>query len=326
MPNRRARAHGRALLAAVALLLAGCGDDDQAAAPSPTSTPTPTPTALPGGDLVRCQSPEGFSLARPRSWSVNEGDVVPPCSRLHPERFEVPEGTDERVAAISVSVDPVPFSRVATADRGRDGARAVTTIDGRQAVRLAYESRGRGLWPEGTPITQYAIDLAPAEETLLIDTIGLDGFDYERNQRVLDRIVRTIEVTRGDAPADEGIVARYGGGGGGLTVTSGVRGSQVCLRIPPGGEWICTDEPAADQLHTIQLTDLEPVLAGVAGSNVFRVTAERRGGGRSSFLPAPIEGTDARGLGFTFPLGDVERLRLFDVTGAELRTIEPGGP
>lgn len=83
--------------------------------------------------------------------------------------------------------------------------------------------------------------------------------------------------------------------------------------------------PEADQAHTVRLVDLEPVLAGVAGEDVFSVTAERRDGEPSTVLPAPVGDAGVRGFAFTFDLDAVTRLVLRDVTGAELRTIEPGG-
>lgn len=325
-----------------ALVLAGCGGDDGEVAPEPTTTGPATRTAstateptttepgeeLPGGELVRCESPAGFVLGRPEAWHTNSGDVVPECSQLNPEPFEVPEATDERVAAITAYVDPVAFARIAAPDEGRDAERANTTIDGLHAVRLEYETGGGGLWPEGTPITLYAVDLGDDADgkprTLLLDTIGLETFDYERNRVVLDRVARSLEVTLDDVDIAPSIVARYEGAGG-FTVEAEAERGEGCLRIPPTGEPVCTELPQPDQAHTIQLTDLEPILAGLTGSEVFRVTAELRDGEPSTFLPAPVPGTDVGAFAYTFGSDAVERLTLHDVAGEELRVIEPGG-
>lgn len=292
----------------------------------PEEVPAPD---LPGGELVRCESPAGFALGRPASWSTNPGGAVATCSQLHPEPFDVPEATDARVAAITAYVDPVPFDEVVALDAHRDADRAVTTIEGLQAVRFEYVAGSEAFWPQGTSISLYAIDLAPGAgdepRTLFLDTVDLEGFDYERNRIVLDRIARSLDVTLDGVETDPAIVARYEGGGGGFSVEAEVEGGEACLRIPPGGEPICTELPAADQVHTIQLTDLTPVLAGVTGRDVFRLTAERRGGEPSTYLPAPIPGSELGGFSFTFGLDEVTRLILYDVTGEELRTIEPGG-
>lgn len=337
-------------IAAVVLLLVACdgaADTDPTAPPpetttttSPTSTmmttsstttTTFTTTTAPGEaslqPTVRCESPEGYAISYPEGWSTNSGDVVAECGQFAPERFEVPDGTDERVAAVTVYVDPVPFTEVAAPDDTRDADRAVTAVDGLHAVRLEYETGSDGPWPEGTPITLYAIDVGTESEerTLLVDTVGLSGFDYERNQEVLDRMISSLDVDMDGVDDDPDVVARYEGGGGGFSVEGAVRGEQVCLRIPPEGEEVCTEVPAPDQLHTVQLENLEQVLAGVTGDEVHAVTAERRDGTDFTALPAAIGDTDVRGFSFVFGLDEIERFVLTDVRGNEVRTFEPGG-
>lgn len=294
-----------------------------------TSTTTAPTTTAPDGteaDLTHCDSPEGYSIAYPDTWHTNSGEVVPECGQFDPGEFQVPEATDERVAAITAYIDPVPFSEVAADDEAAR-ERAVTAVDGLQAVRFEFETDGEGLWPEGTPITQYAIDVSTqdTDATLFVDTVGLDGFDYVENQVVLDRMARTIDVEMEGVDDNPDLVATYLGGGGGFSVEALTESGQVCLRIPPDGEEVCTDEPASDQLHTIQLEDLEPVLAGVAGSNVFAVTAELREGGTSTVLPSPITDTDTGGFSFTVDLDAIERFILTDIEGTEINVIEPGG-
>lgn len=297
---------------------------------SPTSSTSTTtaPDAVAGEPTAGCDSPEGYSIGYPEAWATNSGDVVPECGQFHREAFDLVPGTDERVAAVTAFVDPVPFAQVAALDQAEDGERAATVIDGLQAVRLEYEVREDALWPAGTPITLYAVDVSTENEerTLILDTVGLSQFDYERNQVVLDRMARTLEIDMDGVSGDPGVVADYRGGGGGFSVEGTVSGSEACLRIPPEGEEICTELPAPDQLHTIQLEDLEPVLAGVTGDEVFAVAAERRDGTTSTVLPAPIgDREDVGGFSFTFGLDEIERFVLSDVEGAELRTIEPGG-
>jgi hypothetical protein len=165
------------VLAAAAL--AGCHGDD----------PDPPPAAS-GAPYVRCESQAGFTLARPRGWHANPGDVVTRCSRLDPDRIELREDTDERKAAIVARIEDVAFDRAA-APRDGELSRAMTTIDGLRAVRLELESNRPGLWPHGTPVTRYLVDLAPGDGdagTLVLHTVELDGFDYARNQEVLDDV------------------------------------------------------------------------------------------------------------------------------------------
>lgn len=298
------------------------------AAPTTSTTATTVPDGAAVEPTARCDSPEGYSISYPEEWATNSGDVVPRCGQFHPEPFDLTPGTDERVAAITAFIDPVPFSEVAASDRVEDGERATTAIDGLQAVRLEYEVTEDALWPIGTPITLYAVDVSTEDEdrTLILDTVGLSQFDYERNQLVLDRMARTLDIDMEGVADDTGVVADYRGGGGGFSVEGRVSGDQACLQIPPEGEEICTDLPAPDQLHTIQLEDLEPVLAGVTGEDVFAVTAERTDGTSSTVLPVPIgDRDDVGGFSFTFGMDEIERFVLSDIEGADLRTIEPGG-
>lgn len=290
------------------------------------TTTTKAPTALPGGLLTRCESPEGYSIEYPSEWMTNPGDMVPTCGQFHPDGFEV-TATDERLAAVTVYIDPVPFAKVAAPDPDREADRAVTAIDGLQAVRLEFEASDTGLWPEGTPITMYAIDVTPADgepATMFVDTIGLSSFDYETNQIVLDRMARTIDVDIPGVEDDSSVVAAYRGGGGAFSVVAQA-GDEVCLQVVPDGEPICTEPPASDQLHTIQLTVLPPVLAGVTGEDVFAVNGILRDGATVTVLPAPIEDSGLGGFSFVQSMADFESFVLFDALGNELRTITPGG-
>jgi hypothetical protein len=142
-----------------------------------------------------CTSPAGFSVGFPAEWSVNAGETVAGCSRFAPSDFDVPEATDVRVAAIAVSVEAAPFDRAAE-QRPDERARRELTVDGRDAVRIERVTQD-GLYPIGTPITSYLIELEEAngaQRTLVADTIGVPDFDYERNTEVLDAMVASLDL------------------------------------------------------------------------------------------------------------------------------------
>ena len=292
------------------------------AAPPATEQPSPAEPDV----LVRCDAEEGFSLAHPASWHTSSADGSPGCTQLHPEPFDAPGATDRRAAAITAFIDPVPFDEVVAPRPDRDAQRAVTTIDGLQAVRLEYATSEDLLYPAGTAITMYAIDLSPGNDdepsTLFLDTIDLADFDYDRNQQVLDRIARTLEITRDDVPTAPDVVARYEGGGGGFTVHGTLTDGQACLRVPPEGEEACADAPGQQEVRTVPLVDLQPVLAGVTGEEVHRVTAERADGTTSTYLPAPIADTGVRGFAYPFSSTDVTALIAYDIDGNELTRME----
>ncbi|MGY2003713.1 AMIN-like domain-containing (lipo)protein [Blastococcus sp. SYSU DS1024] len=147
----------------------------------------------------RCTSPAGFAVDHPSDWSVNAGETVPACSRFSPQDFDVPDATDVRVAAIAFSIEPVAFDRV-TQEQPGEQARRELTVDDRDAVRIERTATGEGFWPEGTPATRYAVELADGEDgprTLVADTIGLPRFDYQRNVEVLDAMIGTLDLDAG---------------------------------------------------------------------------------------------------------------------------------
>ncbi|MGY1634149.1 hypothetical protein ACI784_20790 [Geodermatophilus sp. SYSU D01186] len=146
-----------------------------------------------------CRSPEGFSIHHPADWWVNTGAVAPACSRFGPQELQLPPHTDVRKAAIAVTVDSVPYAGV-TAPRGDEVSRQPVSVDGRAAVRIERRTVD-GLYPSSTRLTSYAVDLGAGEHgprTLLADTVGLPGFDYDRNVEVLDTMVRTLDLDGGE--------------------------------------------------------------------------------------------------------------------------------
>lgn len=300
---------------------------------TPTSDPAATTTTavpLPGGDLVRCESPDGFAISPPAGWHTNEGDVVPRCGQFNPDPFEVPRGTDERVAAIVVYRERVDYATAARPRENRDEDRSLTTVDGRQAVRLSYTTTGVGLYPSGIPVTRYFVDVereGGEAATLVADTLGTEPFDHERNAVVLDRMVQTLDITDSRVDTDASVIATYRSGGGGYSVTAEERSGSICLRIPPNGEPVCAAPSGTDQVDTITLRDLErDVPAGLTGGDVWRVEVVGSTGETHSYLPAPVPGTEAGAYAFPDTVGNVDRLVLYDIHNTQLRTVEHLGP
>ena len=183
----------RLLVGAFALLvLAGC------------AAPAGRDVATTGVDAVRadgshgggaaaalgatCASPEGFRVDHPADWSVNDGEVLPACSWFDPEPFDVPEATDAR-AAVTIRLLPGDAPELAFPD---EVARAIVPVDGRDALRVEQVTTA-GLWPVGTPITSYVVDL-PDGRVLLADVVGLPGSDHDRDVAVLDAMMASLDV------------------------------------------------------------------------------------------------------------------------------------
>lgn len=322
------------LLAVFALAVASCGgDDDDAAAPDgstttddtttdstttttdgATTTSAPSPTA----SWEQCENPDGFSVSHPADWHVNDGSVVSRCSMFDPSSFEVPGGTDVRVAAINLYVEEVPFHEVATAGDGDE--QATTAVDGHQAVRTV--GPGGEFYGEDTELTQYVVDLSLGVDdgsgTLFANVPDFEGIDYDQAVTVLDRMVRTIELSVGeDAP--ENRVARYEGAApfsAELTVQEG----EPCVTTPTRGEptTTCFTRPGADALRVADYSgELFSAFGGVAGSDVFRVEADTESGS-FSFLPVGTGESDARGWVMPIDSGSVRSLTWYGIEGEQL--------
>lgn len=171
------------LLAGAAACTDGGGEGDE------VSTPSTTDAAF-----EQCASPEGWQVSYPAGWVAKANDDTPGCEQFHPEAFTVEPNTDARVAAVTIFVDRVPFD-VARSPRAEGSVdEQESTIDGRPALRQSYRTTGDGLWPAGTPVTRYLVDLNDGR-TLFLDTVGLPGFDYERNVDAVDEMASTLEIT-----------------------------------------------------------------------------------------------------------------------------------
>jgi hypothetical protein len=146
----------------------------------------------------RCESPAGFAISYPEGWAVNSGETVPACTRFAPASFTVPPATDARVGSVTASIEGIPFGLLASPGTPAPGSRIETDVDGHRAVRLERVSAGQGLYPPGIRLTSYVVELEPGEDgerSLVVDTVGLPQFDYARNVRLLDRMIRTVTFT-----------------------------------------------------------------------------------------------------------------------------------
>lgn len=322
------------LLAALALAVPACGDDDTAAPTTTTDTTsadegtTTTTTSTPGGgqDWTRCENPEGFAVSSPADWVTNDGSVVEPCSQFDPEPFDVPEATDERVAAITAYVDPVPYSEVGIGQADTQDERALTAVDGHQAVRI--EGPAGELYPDGATSVRYLIDLDRGLDdegagTLFLDTVELTGMDFGRNVAVLDRMVRTLELTGAfdaDRYPDQTVVARYEGGGNTFSAGGSVVDDEVCIAAPLDESTMetCFATPADEDVAFGDLSgELFPLFVGVTGEEVFRVELEQASS-TTSYLPVAIEGTDTRGFALPSSPTAGARITWFDLAGEQL--------
>lgn len=347
---RRAGSALALIVALAAVVILGCGGDADEGAetsttpptsttdaspplqPTPGSSPTPAPTVAPTptatgstperpalADPTTCTNPEaGYTVDHPSAWSTNDGDVVAACSLFGPEPFGVPEATDERVAPISVFRENVAFSDLPV-EQGAE--RALTVVDGFQAVRVEGIYDGEGLYPAGTRFTSYRIDLAPGVDdgagTLLADVIDVGDIDYDEAQRTLDLMIRTLVIGI-EADTEPAAVGVFEGGGTPVTVLASLE-DQVCFSPASdtidGGDRPCVDPR---EVQARGLGAPSDVTVGTAPGDVFRIEAVLAGSTISA-LPVPVQlGAGAYAWALPVPLDRIEQLRWYDIDGNEL--------
>ncbi|WP_116452416.1 hypothetical protein [Blastococcus litoris] len=174
------------------LLLTACGGTVSGSATT-SSVGALGGAAAEGAGTARCTSPAGFSVAHPADWSVNPGEVLPGCSWFGSEPFTVPEASDVRIADVALVVESGAHGGRAWPDAT---ARTTVEVAGRPGVRVEQVA-APGFYPEGTRITTYVVDLDPGRPdgaVLVADTVGLPGFDYERNVEVLDAMMSSLTL------------------------------------------------------------------------------------------------------------------------------------
>lgn len=144
-------------------------------------------------------------MSYPGDWATNDGSVVSACTMFDPNAFTVPAATDERVAAITLYVEHVPFDTATSTDPAFERSRRTLTVDGLPAVRIEREVGDDGLIPTGTLVTSYFVDLPLPGETLIANTLDYRSIDYPEATRVLDRMVPTLDISIGNTGAVEPI-------------------------------------------------------------------------------------------------------------------------
>jgi hypothetical protein len=190
--------HLRATAAAAPLLaLAACASPATGPAPQAVDL-SPAAQAVvatpPEDDGDSCTSAAGYRVAFPSDWATNADGVLPACSWFGPgEEVVVPEASDARTAPVTLQVLDAPLEQVA-GPVPDEVARTELEVGGRPAVRTEQVTT-LGLYPEGTHITTWALDLDG--RTLVADAVELPGGDHERAVAVLDGMVQDLEVSAG---------------------------------------------------------------------------------------------------------------------------------
>lgn len=216
----QSRAGRSVFLVLTALVMAACGQPDGQTDPSMTAPPTVDQTSTPTERTPDPTSPDGesteavaamtftdcetdrYTVGYPTEWETNPDDgLLQACEIFHPGDIEVPERPRDRDLhyAVSMYVDDVDFEDRAAGDNPNEVIEErEATVEGRQALVLEYRSTGDALVPEDEYSYTWSIDLDG--QILVANTSSVGDTDYERDKRVLDRMI-TEELTIHDEPA-----------------------------------------------------------------------------------------------------------------------------
>ena len=166
--------------------------EDPTPSEEPTASPTASPTDEPDGtELADCAA-DRFTIPYPADWSTNDpSGPLDACRVFHPTAIDLPEEPQDIGLqwAVVVYVDAVPFD-VASGEDAVSGEvldQRAATVDGRDAVVREVRSDGVGLVPEGERQYGWLVDLG--DETLFATTTTVGDTDYDRDRRVLDRMM-----------------------------------------------------------------------------------------------------------------------------------------
>ncbi len=141
---------------------------------------------------------DGYAIEYPAGWQVNTGEILSPCALFDPDPIEVPRNSEIPIEiAIMINVEPVPFATLTGDVMGRRNlARELTTVDGRNAMRVDGETTGEGLYDAGIRSYQYFVDLG--DTTMVASTYDVGATPFERKRRILDDMMATLDFRRSD--------------------------------------------------------------------------------------------------------------------------------
>lgn len=174
---------------------------------TPTA-PTTTTTTSSGeaGDQrwsQRCTNEvEGWVVAYPADWHVNEGDAIGPCRLFDPDPVELGSEPSEVPPSIAVQLrteDAIALQGVAEDPTVEVVDRRAVLVDGRPGERLEERHGSDGLLPEGTRSVRYVIDLGG--RVLLASAFDLGQPEFDAKVRVLDELVGRVDLVDPDPDA-----------------------------------------------------------------------------------------------------------------------------
>lgn len=137
----------------------------------------------------------GYTVSYPVGWQTNSGDVVKKCQIFDFRSIQLRERSEDFDEGVYFDLERVPFERILNArSQGlREISRQETTVNNRRAVVIENESNGLTLLPKGVRSYKYFIDFK--DKTLIVVTYQVKSQNYQRNKKVLDKMVESIKFS-----------------------------------------------------------------------------------------------------------------------------------
>ncbi|MDY6902181.1 MAG: S-layer homology domain-containing protein [Cyanobacteriota bacterium] len=140
----------------------------------------------------------GYTVSYPVGWQTNSGDVVKKCQIFDFRSIQLRERSEDFDEAVYFDLEKVPFERILNArSQGlREIYRQETTVNNRRTVVIENESTGLTLLPKGVRSYKYLIDFK--DKTLVVVTYQVKSQNYQRNKKVLDKMIESIKFSNSD--------------------------------------------------------------------------------------------------------------------------------
>ncbi|MBV6624631.1 MAG: S-layer homology domain-containing protein [Rivularia sp. (in: Bacteria)] len=135
----------------------------------------------------------GYTVSYPVGWRTNSGDVLKYCQVFDFRSIQLRERSEDFDEAVYFDLEKVPFERILNAQSQglREISREQTTVNSRRAVVIESEYTGLTILPKGVRSYKYLIDFN--DKTLVVVTYQVKSQNYQRNKKVLDKMIESIK-------------------------------------------------------------------------------------------------------------------------------------
>lgn len=180
-------------------------DPRQMSSPAATASPsaptaTPTHDSLPG-DWTRCRNEvHRYTIGYPEKWHTQSTDRRNACRWFDPDDFDLEEGTEPPVTAITINPTERPYAeaRAQLRDSENHEIRSFesVTIGDLEAIRFERVQTEDLLYPAGTQTYGYLFNHDGSAFYLETRKIPDTDADFEANKDILDKAAQTVEFGR----------------------------------------------------------------------------------------------------------------------------------